>query len=227
VSGVGGYCVENAVFGLIHANCSLLSVSVYGILIAMSSTVVKIDTSQIPRDKLDRPDFLGLRAQIEQVLVIQKWRFAFSIHETGHLIYMSRAGFKDFLYHGPRIEYDAEKDKFIAFPAAVQQQSLGATNTQNLELDQWILGVAKGHAAGGVFARELTAAPDAGDEQDRQNFEVFCDLMLENSPGMSIDRSGLWVLAQEEVKTDLRDPAFRKEVWERAAEVREKLFGCR
>jgi hypothetical protein len=194
----------------------------------MSGAPVKIDTSQVPPEKLDHSDFLKLHAQIAQALANQKWRFAFSVHETGHLIYLTRAGFKDFLYLGPRIVYDAEKDEFNGFPAAVQPQ-FGKIDAPDFELDKWILDVANGYAAAGVFAHELTAAPDVGDEQDRQNFEAFCDLVLQHATqhatNLSIDRIATWKQAEDAVRKDLRSPAFRKEVWQKAAEVRERLFG--
>jgi hypothetical protein len=73
--------------------------------------------------------------------------------------------------------------------------------------------------------RELTAAPDVGDAQDRQNFEAICDLIQAKGPSITIDRGGLWQLAQESVKQYLRSHTFKKEAWEKAGELRVKLFG--
>jgi hypothetical protein len=186
--------------------------------------MVKIDTSEIPLDKLNDPDFLQLHAQIEWAVNDPKWRHAFSIHETGHLIYLTRAGCKDFLYLGPRIVYDPEKNEFNGFPAAVQPQT-GNLNPENFDFAAWFLEVAKGHAAGGVFARELMDLPDSGEEQDRANFEAICDSIAAQAPNATVNRDGIWKLAQDIVKQDLRSPAFRKEAWEKAGELRVRLFG--
>ena len=75
------------------------------------------------------------------------------------------------------------------------------------------------------LARELTTAPDSGDEEDRQNFQAMCDLILEKAPELAFDRDALWTEAQEAIKQELRSPAFRKEAWDKAAELREKIFG--
>src|ERR1700728_2553553 len=100
--------------------------------------MVKIDTSEVPSDKLNDPDFLQLYAQIEFVINDPKWRHAFSIHETGHVIYLTRAGCKEFLYLGPRIVYDPEKNEFNGFPAAVQPRTENLT-PGNFNLDLWFL----------------------------------------------------------------------------------------
>lgn len=105
------------------------------------------------------------------------------------------------------------------------QPQTGTPDPQNLHLDAWLLDVAKGHVAEGVFARELTATHDVGDEQDRANFETICDFVLARTPNATIDRDGLWILAQETVKKDLRSPAFKKEAWEKANELLLRLFG--
>jgi hypothetical protein len=185
---------------------------------------IQIDVSQVPQDKLNDPDFLNLRAQIEQVLRIPSWLHAFSIHETGHWIYLQRVGLTDFRFYGPRITYDPTTNQFDGYPAAVQPQ-IGSVDPSPTDLGKWLFDVMKGFAAGGVFSRELTAAPDSGDEEDRQNFQAMYDLILEKAPELPFDRDALWTEAQEAVKQELRSPAFRKEAWDKAAELREKIFG--
>jgi hypothetical protein len=47
--------------------------------------VIPIDTSGIPADKLGRPDFLKLQAEMKQALTQQTWIKAFCLHEAGHM----------------------------------------------------------------------------------------------------------------------------------------------
>lgn len=189
---------------------------------------ITIDISQVPKEKLADPRFVDLHSQIERVLGNSFWLHAFSIHEAGHCIYFERAGVQEIRYFGPQIKYDPTKEEFIGFPASVQPQT-ASINPVNFALDRWFLDVAMAHAAGGVFARELTAAPDVGDDQDRENYENICNVLIEsaikNGTPISLDRNGLWTLAQETIQQELRSPVFRKEAWERAAEIRIKLFG--
>lgn len=184
---------------------------------------IKIDTSQVPVEKVDRPDFKSLRAKIERAVGDQKWLQAFSIHETGHWIYFQRAGLKDFLYNGPRIVHDPVKDEFVAYPAALQPLT-AKLDPEGFGSQRMFFNLAKAHAAGGIFSRELAGAPDHGDTDDRKRFDAICDVILQKVPAASLDRDAVWTRAQEYVKRDLRSPAFRQEAWEKAAELRQKIF---
>jgi hypothetical protein len=192
----------------------------------MPNTAITIDISEVPPNKLNDPDFINLRTQIELVLADPQWLQAFSVHETGHWIYLQRVGVTDFLFFGPRITYDPTTNQFDGYPASLQPQ-VGNVDPDNFDFVKWIFDLTKGFAAGGVFSRELTAAPDSGDEEDRQNFEAICNVILQQMPGMSLNSDALWVEAQEAVKQELRSPAFRKVAWKKAAELREKIFGHR
>ncbi|MGB9010627.1 MAG: hypothetical protein WCC18_18595 [Candidatus Acidiferrales bacterium] len=190
----------------------------------MSDTAIPIDISEVPQSKRNDPDFINLHAQIGQVLRMPKWLHAFSIHETGHWIYLQRVGVTNFRFNGPTIIYDPNTNQFVGYPASVQPL-IGSVNPDNFDFAKWIFDVMKGFAAGGVFSRELTAAPDSGDEEDRQNFEAILNSICDKVPGIALDRDALWKDAQDAVKQELRSPAFRKEAWEKAAELREKIFG--
>lgn len=187
---------------------------------------VEIDISQVPEDKRNHPDFIELRQQIAAALDSQAWRSAFSVHEAGHWIYFERAGVTRFLVEGPRIIYTPVQDEFSGFPASVQPQAMSPKSEMAYEeLLAWFFDLTKGYVAGGVFAGILTTAPDVGNQQDRENYEAQCDGL--QAKGITVDRNGIWNEAELAVRTELRNPAFKRQAWAKAAELREQLFGSR
>ncbi len=132
---------------------------------------IEINTSGVPAEKQSDPRFLTLRAQLQAALNNPKWRAAFCIHEAGHKIYMSRIGITKFEFFGPRIIYDESRNDFDGFPASVKAEPVPITGN-GFDFDAWLLKLALTQAAGGVFARTLTAAPDDGDEGDWEKFQA-------------------------------------------------------
>jgi hypothetical protein len=183
-----------------------------------------IDTSQIPQDKLADARFLSLHAQMQAALNHTGYVNSFCIHEAGHIIYFSRAGVADFDFYGPRIVYDAGRDDFDGYPAAVQPKPWNA-DFLNMDVQQWLNTVAQAHAAGGVFARLLANVPDVGDDEDRQLFDHMCAVVQRQTPNIEIDREASWREAQDAVMKDLRSPAFRAQAWNKAREIKARLFG--
>jgi hypothetical protein len=186
---------------------------------------MKIDALQVPREKLTDPRFLQLQSHLEAALRNQGWVTAFCAHEVAHIVYLTRAGMKDFTFIGATILYDAARDDFDGFPASVKPGGFNNDVLAQINVEQWILAVAMGHAAGGVAARKLTTAPDSGDQGDYQNFCTLCDVLCARHPDLTIDRPGLWKLAQGAVEKELRSPTFRKEIWDKAHEIKPLLFG--
>ena len=129
--------------------------------------MIQIDVSKVPEGKRDHPDFLGLKAQMEQALSQQKWINAFCIHEAGHMIYLTRIGIIEYAYQGPRIEHNEQQNTFDGFMASVQP--LSKPDLGNSDPAEIINTATKAYAAGGIFAKRLTGAPDQGDQQDRDN----------------------------------------------------------
>jgi len=188
------------------------------------SIPVPIDTSQVPQDKLTDARFLSLHAEIQGALNHLGYVNAFCIHEAGHMIYFSKAGFAEFDFHGPRIVYDSERDDFDGYPAAIQPKPYNI-DFSNMDIQKWLSTVAQAHAAGGVFARKLANARDGGDEEDRQHFDNMCGVVQRQIPNIEIDREASWRGAQDAVLKDLRSPAFRTEAWNKARKIKERLFG--
>jgi len=153
-----------------------------------------------------------------------KWQAAFSIHEAGHKIYLSKLGITEFKYIPPNITYDVAKDEFNGYPAAVKAEPV-PVSAEGFSVDKWLLQLAQSKAAGGVFSRRLTAAPDHGDAEDRTEFTRACDLLREKLPGLQIDENAIWEQAQETIMKELRSPAFCRECWKEANEIKQKLFG--
>jgi hypothetical protein len=158
-----------------------------------------------------------------------RWQAAFSIHEAGHKFYIEKMGVTAFKYIGPRIIYDATADDFTGYPAAVQAVNPPSPITaEGFDLKKVLVDLAKTKAAGGIFARQLTGAPDHGDQEDRAEFTRGCDMLRdklkEKMPGIKIDEEAAWQLATDEILKDLRSPAFRRQRWEEANEIKAKLF---
>ncbi len=185
---------------------------------------VEIDISKVAVEKRDDPRFLELSRQMQAALNNPKWQAAFCIHEAGHKIYLSRLGITEFTFIGPHIVYNSERDDFDGSPAAVKAEPVPLT-AEGFNFEAWLLGVAHAKAAGGVFARRLTNAPDQGDVEDKEEFKRACSLLKEKMPKLQIDEEAIWKQAQESIERELRSPEFRRNCWKEAHEIKQKTFG--
>jgi hypothetical protein len=185
---------------------------------------VEIDISDVPHEKRDDLKFVELLRQMQAAVNNRKWQTAFSVHEAGHKVYLSRLGITEFAFIGPKITYDKHRDDFDGYPAAVKAEPV-PLRAEGFDIDNWLLQLAQSKAAGSVFSRSLTAVPDSGDTEDRHEFSYACNLVREKLPEHPIDEERIWNEAQEAVKRDLRSPSFRRKCWQEANEVRQKLFG--
>lgn len=194
---------------------------------------IEIDVSQVPVAKRTDPRFLELKSQMQAALDNPKWRAAFAIHEAGHKIYISRFGVTEFEYIKPHIEYHEGRNDFDGFPASVKAGSVPSIPGEGFDFGKWLVQMAQSQAAGGVFARRLTAAPDQGEEQDRQNFKAACDQVrtrlresnVDEDAIQKIDDDAIWKQAQTEILKELNSPKFRQECWSEAKKIETELFG--
>ncbi len=183
-----------------------------------------IDITGVPNDKWNRADFIALRNDMQAALSNPIYINAFCMHEAGHIIYFSRVGLTEFECFGPRIIYDAGTDAFTAYAAEVQPR-LSTLDPENFSLVEYMAGLAQACAAGGVFASVIVGAEnDIGDEQDREVFGSICEMFQSEHQG-AVDQAGAWASAQDAVRQELRNPAFRREAWEKALEIKARLFG--
>jgi hypothetical protein len=187
--------------------------------------MVQIDISGVPVGKRSDPRFTNLLAQMQAAVNDPAWQAAFGIHEIGHKIYLEKMGVTGFDFIGPRVEYDAAKDEFAGYTAAVKAQNIPLLVANGFDFNKWLNQLARSKAAGGVFSRRLTEAPDHGDAEDRSEFSRGCDMLREKMPGLQIDEDAIWKEAQEEILKDLRSPAYRRQCWDEANKIKAQLFG--
>jgi hypothetical protein len=153
-----------------------------------------------------------------EVLKDPHWRLCFSLHEAAHILYGRRAGAIDVKYHGPG-EYPDKPDGFfcaveLVFPAAIAAK---------------MLSIARWHSAGSVVKRVL--APDYWvDDEDATDYEMFVRNFAAGSTDPATGAppdpaliSKCWKEAQQDVERDLRNPAFRRELWALAREVEKNI----
>lgn len=185
-----------------------------------------IDISSVPVDKRQRPDFVNLYSQIQAAINNPNWVTAFCVREAGYKIYISRFGVTGFQFLGPRITYDPQQDTFDGFPAAVTTTTPPKPLTAGgFNFDQWLASIAQTKAAGAIFARVLTSAPDRGDENDKEQFLDACISLHTAMPNLYFDEEAVWQEAQEAITKELRSPDFRRECWDEANKIRQEIFG--
>lgn len=145
---------------------------------------------------------------------------------------MERADLKSVLL-GPSISYDHERDKVArhnATVAATHFISSGIPLGSHLSIDEHdpipLRQCAKWTVAGGVVMRRLTNFDDEGDKHDKEAFFSECRVITDDETqtvkeGMPEDEiHRLWDQAQAAVEKDLRSPAFRHQLWDRAREFK-------
>lgn len=181
-----------------------------------------IDTSRIPQDKLTDPRFLQLHTNMMNALSNPLYINAFCVHEAAHIIYFRRMGATEFTLNGPRIEYDQAMDEFDGYMADVKVESLNM-EPSDVEVINLVRQAARGHAAGGIVARAMTNVSDGGDEEDRRRFISLCEAARISEPA---ERQAIWLQAGEDVRQDLRSPAFKSEIWAKAKEIKLQIFGA-
>lgn len=160
---------------------------------------------------------------MESALSQQKWINAFCIHEAGHITYFSQMGITEYDFRGPRIAYNQEKDAFDGYMVSVKPKNIPAVTS--LEgFQRSLKTIAKAYVAGKIFTRVLTDAPDAGEQEDRQNFDNACRMVESIFSGQTIDREESWNQAEKDVRLDLRSPQFRTKAWETARTTERKIF---
>jgi hypothetical protein len=143
-------------------------------------------------------------------------RLSVALHEAGHVLYARRAGAIDIVYHGP-LEYPGRPGNFGE--AGVQPVfSYTGVHIPLIAMARWF-------SAGSVVKRVL--APSFWkDGEDRTDWDVFVEyankLLAASCPATAQLRQ-YWVQAQQDVKKDLRSPAFRREMWALAREIEKKI----
>ena len=175
-----------------------------------------LDKSRVPIEKLGDPRLREWENDILEIMQDPSYRLFSCLHEAGHAVYYERAGAKCLIFHGPVALYCAETDEFDFGSAAV------AIVWPDAGADMDLLTMARAYVAGGVVTRTLTTRIDEdSDGRDREEFLRECQRLC---PGITQEEiSEHWARAKKDIEMDLRNPAFRRELWRRAREFEEQL----
>lgn len=177
------------------------------------------DKSRIPPDKLDDPRLIEWERASRAAHEDKNYRMVTCVHEAGHAVYMEKAGAR-VVFHGPVAFYDSENDTFDIGTAAVAADGGSGLSLDALAMARWY--VAGRIAQKALFGKDLVERRGL-DESDAHDFKVFCgewkrfgfphDQMMPH-----------WEQAKVEVEKDLRSPALRRQIWERAREFEQQLL---
>lgn len=180
--------------------------------------MIRLDKSRIPPELVDDPRLQRLEEQILELMQDPTYRSSVCLHEAAHATYYERAGARRVIYHGPVAFYDVASDTFDLGNAAIEPDFGEAGQSTDL------LTMCRCLVAGKVATDALTAREDEdGDGRDREEFARLCAQHCPNMAPKEI--SEFWEYAKNEVMKDLRSPAFRRGLWERAREFEEWLLG--
>jgi hypothetical protein len=175
-----------------------------------------VDKSRIPPDKLDDPRLADEEAALLRAMRDEENFLQVCVHEAAHAIYMERAGFVPVL-QGPVIFYYSDTDTFDSGEAGVS----GIAKDGGVDTDSFAM--ARRYVASGVASSVLIG--DGGESiepGDGQDFEVFSGEFVRLG-GDPDEIAEYWEQAKRDVEKDLRSPAFRQQVWDRAREFKRQL----
>lgn len=150
-----------------------------------------------------------------------------SCHEAAHLFYFMIAGTKNYEAFPARLSYSPLIGDYSGSMASVQV--LDMTPPTEGKVGEWLSGIARALAAGGVVARRLMSSkvgpwPDGtgGDQDDKEYLQNICGKF--NSAGNSINSENLWKWAQDSVLQDLSEhPDWLSAIAQLGAELKPKL----
>jgi hypothetical protein len=187
---------------------------------------MKIDTSQIPPEKLTDPLFLLNLADVQAKLNDPNEIQAICIHEAAHLFYMTKAGMKGPEFSGPRITYNAQTGKYDRYGASVRCPNRDEKHLSTITVGQWAFQIAKAHAAGGVASQILAMRPktDSGDSEDRENFNRAYAKLCFEFPDQTISADEMWKEAQRIIGLELQEAARRELILSMAELIKPELF---
>lgn len=148
-------------------------------------------------------------------------------HEAAHLFYFKIAGTTNYEAYPAKLRYDPVIDDYLGSMASVQP--LDMTPPTEGKVKEWLSGIARAHAAGGVVARKLMSStggpwsdPTGGDQDDKERLTTICQKF--NAANIPIDAESFWKSAQDSVLQDLSEhPDWLSAIEQLAEELRPKL----
>lgn len=184
---------------------------------------VEIDITQVPQGKRSDQRFLYLSTQLQTALSQPDFIKLVCIHEAAHHRYQLRLGATSFEYHGPRIVYDEERDKFGVFSAAVRATAWNSDfsnqDAKDLLHQMAIIGV-----AGELATIAIEGTGEGSGLGDYLAFNEIYEKIGKAAHGACLD---IWYAAQKYVADDLQKAEVRSEILTIATAIEPQLFGVR
>jgi hypothetical protein len=178
-------------------------------------------TQGVPFSKRKGLVFIKNRMKLEFQISDSDSVRAICVHEAAHIFYFRQFGATDFIYHGPRMDYDRETGAYVVQCAAVEPKPYTKkplTFEQQLELQARL--AVSGSVASGAFA----ALSEGGKDDDFDNFERTCNQLNVNNHGPKFDAQALWDKAVPEVEADFKVLGNRAAIIAEAEKVRLSVF---
>ena len=185
------------------------------------------------------PDLPKALQEANQSLLIPGKVEAVCIHESGHLVFFKKAGFKT-VFRPPALKYSQTFKEFVPVFAAVGTPEINKDTVYDEEL---LDNLARGGVAAAIFVDEFIAnrknyglVSDAliiellqereiVNNNDKETFRQFCDWAMRNGSGIEFDPLTPWSKAQKHVEAYMHSPEFKEERSAAIAEIRLECFG--
>ena len=116
--------------------------------------------------------------------------------------------------HGPVAFYDATTDTFDLGEAAVHGNAGDGVTLSSNVMARW-------YVAGGV-ATSILIGGGKDDPCDQQDFKEFTAALVKAGANQE-QIADHWEQATREVEKDMRSPAFKRQVWDRAMDLEKEL----
>jgi hypothetical protein len=120
---------------------------------------MRIDTSQISKERLADPLFLLCLADVKAKLADPDEIRAICIHEAAHLFYMTKAGMRDPEFSGPRIIYNVKTGKYDRYGASVRCPNRDEAQLSTMTVGQWVFSAQSPGNAGGRITKQTELRP--------------------------------------------------------------------
>lgn len=182
---------------------------------------LKINTDAISAEQKATEKFQSAYKEMMATLTAPGFIPVLCAHEATHLIYLTRAGAKNYDALPPTIWFDPAKNDYTGALAAVKILDLPAWTPGNF--NEWFSLIARAHAGPGVVARKLMPSSYGGDSDDRARFTKLCD-DFNRDPRVKIDFDWWWTHGQDMTAKDLEYPDAMKSILKVASDLR-KEFG--
>jgi hypothetical protein len=178
-------------------------------------------TQGVPFSKRKGKVYLENRMKLEFQITDSDWVRAICIHEAAHIFYFRQFGATEFIYHGPRMDYDRENAGYAVQCAAVEPKPYtkkALTFAHQLELQ------ARLAVSGSVASATFTNLEDEGKDGDFDKLKWTCGQLNVNNHGPKFDAKALWDNALPEVEADFKLPENRSAIIAEAENVRLRVF---